>query len=986
MSGVTAVTWTVNPAVLTIVDDDLSAGLTVDADGAIEGNQTSVGEAGGTVEVTAALSLLGGAAPPGGISATLSLTETTDDDKADMGTGPGDDFVLVDAAGAELSSVDLTIPSGQSTASAILRLKLTDDRTVEPDETLAVSVSSAQFIIGSATLTILDDDVDLTVDDSSVNEGETDSITVTATVGKAAPAGGHTVAVSIADSADSSAYTAAAADYTASPAAFDVNITAGQKSGTASFDLQGADDTATEDTETVGATGALSGFQVDPAVVSIVDQDAGIEVSVSPAKVVEQTGAPQTITVTAGFAGADASTRSSATSVTITISGGTATIGSGNDFVTDKTGNSFTISIPAGSARRTGTFALTARADGEDEGADGETVTVSASATVDGSARTASTTLSILDAGVELSFEDSEGAALTGLAEEGGSEQVTVKASLLTGITAPAGGAVVSVNVIGGTATIDGNSDWAAGEDFRVTYPVRPSGTLTGYSLGIPISAGQSSGTAVITVALNNDDVAEGAETILAQGAEVALGSGVTLPAADSSLNIVDDDSVISLGFGSTAADEDDGNAGDAMVTASFAATSSVISNAVEVTLSFSDGTATAAGNIDYTAPTSGNEITVTIPALSTASSAVALTNLTIADDDRAEGTETITVGGAAAGFTVGNASLSVEDNDLGVTLIVDTDSVIGGAQTALAEDETPAVQGLRPVHHGHRLGTRFAHDGLGKRSGSLDRFGPGRRGRFPGGGGGRGDHHPGSLAFRLSGRPDRAGTHRRRHRRGRRNLRGQRNPVRRRGGRGGCPRRAENRRRRRGNHLERGRNRRGGGRQRRGRNGNRLLRRVELGVDFGYRGDAVVCGGHGGGRGDRFHGAGFGQRDHGEHPGGVDQQSGGGVDGFDGCRRHEGGAVGDGNGGRVGAGGARSCRLGGAVDCRRRFEGGVVRRVVDGGRGRRGRFGRVGVGGLPVDYHRLGYLLRHGGYLVGGGRGRRRALIIPTRRGRRTR
>ena len=694
VSGVTAVTWTVNPAVLTIVDDDLAVGLTVDADGVLEGAQTSVGEAGGTVEVTAALSLLGGAAaPPGGISATLSLTETTDDDKADMGTGPGDDFVLVDASGAELSSVDLTIPSGQSTASATLRLKLTDDRTVEPDETLAVSVSSAQFSIDSVTLTILDDDVDLTVDDSSVNEGETDSITVTATVGRAAPAGGHTVAVSIADSTDSSAYTAAAADYTASPAAFDVNITAGQKSGTASFDLQGADDTTTEDTETVGATGTLSGFQVDPAVVSIADQDGDIEVSVSPAKVVEQTGAPQTITVTAGFAGAAASTRSSATAVTITISDGTATIGSGNDFVTDKTGNSFTISIPAGSARRTGTFALTARADGEDEGANGETVTVSAAATVDGSARTASTTLSILDAGVELSFEDSEGAALTGLAEEGGSEQVTVKASLPTGITAPAGGAVVSVNVIGGTAALDDNSVWAAGEDFRVTYPVRLSSTLTGYSLGIPISAGQSSGTAVITVALNNDDVAEGAETILARGAEVTLGSGVILPAADSSLNIVDDDSVISLGFGSTAADEDDGNAGDAMVTASFAATSSVISNAVEVTLSFSDGTAAAAGNIDYTAPTSGNEITVTIPALSTASSAVALTNLTIADDDRAEGTETITVGGAAAGFTVNDASLSVEDNDLGVTLIVDTDSVIGGAQTALAEDETPAVK-----------------------------------------------------------------------------------------------------------------------------------------------------------------------------------------------------------------------------------------------------------------------------------------------------
>ena len=150
-------------------------------------------------------------------------------------------------------------------------------------------------------------------------------------------------------------------------------------SGTATFTLTPTNDTIAEGDESIDVTGAADGFTVTKAEVTLTDDDtaaASITLTTSPTSVGEDDGAT-TVTVTATLDGS--ATLLTATEVTVSVGGGTATSGTDYTAVPD-----FTVTIPQQTASGTATFTLTPTNDTIAEGdesidvtgaADGFTVT-----------------------------------------------------------------------------------------------------------------------------------------------------------------------------------------------------------------------------------------------------------------------------------------------------------------------------------------------------------------------------------------------------------------------------------------------------------------------------------------------------------------------------------------------------------------------------------------------------------------------------------
>ena len=165
------------------------------------------------------------------------------------------------------------------------------------------------------------------------------------------------------------------ADYLFFNAVF-LTIPANQTSATGTFTFTPVDDSVAEGPETVilSAVPTLSsGLQPgegNTATLTIIDDDAPpITLSVSPESVAENAVAT-TVTVTAALE----ETRSTATEVTVSRTGGTAT--SGTDYAAV---NAFTVTIPAEQTSVSGTFTFTPTDDSLAEG--DETVVLSGSAT-----------------------------------------------------------------------------------------------------------------------------------------------------------------------------------------------------------------------------------------------------------------------------------------------------------------------------------------------------------------------------------------------------------------------------------------------------------------------------------------------------------------------------------------------------------------------------------------------------------------------------
>ena len=438
--------------------------------------------------------------------------------------------------------------------------------------------------------------------------------------------------------------------------------------------------TITSDTLTIGAS------------------DTALEVAASPGTV-HESGSAHTIRVTAGFAGATSSALSAGTAVTVAVAAGDtdgATVAAScsqsmtEDVCTDQTGNSFTVTIPAGQTSHTGTFHLTARDDNAAEGV--EKVKISGSATVAGESESDSDTINVVDSGITLSLTNaSNNNAVSALSESSASTTIRVTATLPAGTTVPSGGVVVGLN-IAGTATADSDNVWTEEEDYRISLPPKPASTPDGYATGVTIAQGETSGAADITITVNDDNVDEPDKTITVNGSTVTI-SSVVYHTVAAALTISDNDDPpanIDLALHR----DDEGDIGAALtqvpeggedvvwVRASFQGTVTR-SAATSVPIVVGKAAGESTPGTDYQTVSAFN--VVIDPYQTSGTGTFTLKTDGTYDDENLEGNETLTVaGGTLAGFTIGQDTLTIIDDET-ITLTLTPDEVNEGDAVAAA-------------------------------------------------------------------------------------------------------------------------------------------------------------------------------------------------------------------------------------------------------------------------------------------------------------
>ena len=553
------------------------------------------------------------------VTAALEETRSTATEVTVSRTGgtatSGTDYAAVNA-------FTVTIPAEQTSVSGTFTFTPTDDSLAEGDETLVLSGSATGLTPGTATLTITDDDMastalELSLSPSRVWEsaGET-TITMTVALNGAARSTATNVRMYPRGG------TASEDDF---PGLFlfivrGLTIPANETSATRTFTMTPLDDSLREPPETVIMrvwAGDETGLAEDTATLVILDDDAAsaITLSVSPEWVAEDAGAT-TVTVTAGL---DAGTRRTATEVTVSRTGGTAT--SGTDYAAV---DAFTVTIPAEQTSGTATFTFTPTDDSAAEGV--ETVILSGSAT---GLTTGTATLTITDddsvpTNILLSVSQ------VSVAETAGATTVTVTVALDAGTRNTATNVLVLPT--GGTAT--------SGTDYAV------------FSVTLTIPAEQESATATFTFTPTDDSLREAPETVI-------LGAGVLGEASladwtdTATLTITDDDAaaLVTLSVSPEGVWE---HLGAETVTVTAALLEAARATATEVTVSRTGGTAIS--GTDYAAV---QDFTVTIPAEQT--SGTATFTLTPTDNSAEEPTKMVILGERVRGRTLNTVLVRLE-------------------------------------------------------------------------------------------------------------------------------------------------------------------------------------------------------------------------------------------------------------------------------------------------------------------------------------
>ena len=255
-SGIT----TVNPATLTITDDDVPPD-TIE----LKVSPSSVAENAGETDI-----MVTAAFPQG--STTLS-TPTVVNVTLAAATAQTADFTPV-------QPFNVTIPASARSGTATFQFTPNDDTSMEGSETVTVSgttTASGITTVNPDTLTIIDNDappdtIELSVNPARVaeNAGAT-GIMVTA----AFPLGSATLSTPTVVNVTLAAATAQTADFTPVQP-FNVTIPASARSGTATFQFTPNDDTSMEGSETVtvsGTTTASGITTINPATLTIIDDD-----------------------------------------------------------------------------------------------------------------------------------------------------------------------------------------------------------------------------------------------------------------------------------------------------------------------------------------------------------------------------------------------------------------------------------------------------------------------------------------------------------------------------------------------------------------------------------------------------------------------------------------------------------------------------------------------------------------------------------------
>ena len=187
------------------------------------------------------------------VTATLTGTPRTEDVTIGLslgGTADSSDYTAPAAA-------SVTIPANQSSGSGTLTLTLIDDTDIEGDETIIVGGSFGTLIIGSALITVHDNEAAyLSIGGPSGDVAEGSSASFTVTLSKSLGADVTVAWVAAAGTAESSDYSATAGTVT-----FPANSAAG---ATQTITIPVADDNLSETAETFSVSlGTDSGDQAD---------------------------------------------------------------------------------------------------------------------------------------------------------------------------------------------------------------------------------------------------------------------------------------------------------------------------------------------------------------------------------------------------------------------------------------------------------------------------------------------------------------------------------------------------------------------------------------------------------------------------------------------------------------------------------------------------------------------------------------------------
>ena len=710
-SGIT----TINPATLTITDDDVPPD-TIE----LSVSPASVAENAGETDI-----MVTAAFPQG--STTLS-TPTVVNVTLTAATAQTADFTAV-------QPFNLTIPASAASGTATFQFTPNDDTSMEGSETVTVSGTttvSGITTINPATLTIIDDDappdtIELSVSPDSVaeNAGETD-IMVTA----AFPQGSATLSSPTVVNVTLTAATAQTADFTPVQP-FNLTIPASARSGTATFQFTPNDDTSMEGSETVTVSGTASGITtVNPATLTIIDDDTPNNPPTGQPRITGTARVGQTLTaVTTDIQDAnglgdfayqwkadetniaeamDSSYRltnnevGKRITVTVSFTDGIGTEEAVTSQPTDAVREAVTPPPPPPPPVLTVAFDLASYST--TEGGDPVTLRVTLNRTsnqnltipitvmpqgateaddytvsglTDGTLSFASGDLSktfMIVANEDTDSDDETIELGFGTLLEGVSQGETATATLtITDDDAPPDTIELSVSP-DSVAENAGETDIMVTAAFplgsaTLSTPTVVNVTLTAataqtadftpvqpFNVTIPASA--ASGTATFQFTPNDDTSMEGPETVTVSGTTTVSGITTINPAT---LTITDDDvppDTIELSVSPDSVAENAGET-DIMVTAAFPLGSATLSSPTVVNVTLTAATAQTA---DFTPVQPFN---VTIPA--SARSGTATFQFTPNDDTSMEGSETVTVSGTttASGITTINpATLTITDDD----------------------------------------------------------------------------------------------------------------------------------------------------------------------------------------------------------------------------------------------------------------------------------------------------------------------------------
>ena len=560
-----------NPGQLTITDDEVESTSI-----ALSVNPSSVSEGAGTTSVTVT-GTLNGLPRDTETEVNVSVAGVT-------ATAEGTDFATVDA-------FTLTIPANSKSGTATFDLTPTDDSIQEVAETISVSGENDDGLtVSAATLNITDNDAPqytLTVNPTTIDEAD-GTTTVTASTGGTTFLEDQTITLSFGGTATKGT------DYSVDDET--LTLTAGRASVSTTVDA--TDDLTADPNETIEITATLDGAQFgDTKTVTITDDETAstrITLTLAPAEVAEDAGETN-VTVTGELDGGALST---ATDVTVTVAGGTAT--AGIDFAAV---DAFTLTIAANKTSGEATFRVTPTDDTTEE--ETETVEVSGATTVGG--------LTVSAATLNITNDDEPRYALsvsvTAIAEVDGTSTVTVS----TGGVSFLEDQTIALE-FGGTATKE--SDYSVEAE------------------SLTLTAGETS--VSTTVRAVDDTMTDPDETIeiVAKLDRQQIGDTRTVTIADDETAATR----ITLSVNPAAVAED---AGATDITVTGTLNGAAQSTAVEIEVSVASGTATA--DTDFTAVTS---FALKIDANETTGTATF--RFTPTNDSLAEETETVKVTGPA--------------------------------------------------------------------------------------------------------------------------------------------------------------------------------------------------------------------------------------------------------------------------------------------------------------------------------------------------